>query len=70
MPLKTLLIDNYDSYTYNLFQLIAEVNGGVSNMAKQRRHARLQTSSSKPASGPGCLRKLHDSNQLVINEGG
>jgi hypothetical protein len=34
MPLKTLLIDNYDSYTYNLFQLIAEVNGGVLNMAK------------------------------------
>ena len=25
--LRTLLIDNYDSYTYNLFQLIAEVNG-------------------------------------------
>jgi para-aminobenzoate synthetase len=24
---KTLLIDNYDSYTYNLFQLIAQVNG-------------------------------------------
>jgi para-aminobenzoate synthetase len=24
---RTLLIDNYDSYTYNLFQLIAEVNG-------------------------------------------
>ena len=24
---KTLLIDNYDSYTYNLFQLITEVNG-------------------------------------------
>jgi para-aminobenzoate synthetase len=24
---KTLLIDNYDSYTYNLFQLVAEVNG-------------------------------------------
>jgi para-aminobenzoate synthetase len=23
----TLLIDNYDSYTYNLFQLLAEVNG-------------------------------------------
>ena len=30
MGLKTLLIDNYDSYTYNLFQLIAEVNGGRS----------------------------------------
>lgn len=28
MALKTLLIDNYDSYTYNLFQLISEVNGG------------------------------------------
>lgn len=26
-PLKTLLIDNYDSFTYNLFQLLAEVNG-------------------------------------------
>ncbi|MEV6848431.1 aminodeoxychorismate synthase component I [Actinoplanes sp. NPDC051411] len=25
--MQTLLIDNYDSYTYNLFQLIAEVNG-------------------------------------------
>ncbi|DBA94765.1 TPA: hypothetical protein ACH3X1_002311 [Trebouxia sp. C0004] len=29
MPLRTLLIDNYDSYTYNLFQLIAEVHGVV-----------------------------------------
>lgn len=26
--IRTLLLDNYDSYTYNLFQLIAEVNGG------------------------------------------
>ena len=25
-PLRTLLIDNYDSFTYNLFQLLAEVN--------------------------------------------
>ncbi len=28
MGVRALLIDNYDSYTYNLFQLIAEVNGG------------------------------------------
>ena len=28
MALKALLIDNYDSYAYNLFQLMSEVNGG------------------------------------------
>ena len=33
VPIKTLLIDNYDSYTYNLFQLIADVNGGVCSVA-------------------------------------
>jgi anthranilate/para-aminobenzoate synthase component II len=26
--LRTLLLDNYDSYTFNLFQLLAHVNGG------------------------------------------
>lgn len=27
--MRTLLVDNYDSYTYNLYQLIARVNGGA-----------------------------------------
>ena len=26
--MKVLLIDNYDSYAYNLYQLIAQVTGG------------------------------------------
>lgn len=27
MPVHTLLIDNYDSFTYNLYDLLARVNG-------------------------------------------
>jgi para-aminobenzoate synthetase len=28
-PMRSLLLDNYDSYTYNLYQLISEACGGV-----------------------------------------
>jgi para-aminobenzoate synthetase len=35
--LKTLLIDNYDSFTYNLFQLLAEVNGEEPDVVRNDR---------------------------------
>ena len=32
--MKTLLIDNYDSFTYNLFQYLSEINGGNTIVTK------------------------------------
>ena len=50
-PLRTLLIDNHDSYTYNLYQVLALVNGVppvvVPNDAYDRWAARVGGTSSK-----------------------
>lgn len=37
--IRTLLIDNYDSYTYNLFQLLAQVNGAVPEVVRNDERA-------------------------------
>ncbi|MEU5160245.1 aminodeoxychorismate synthase component I [Streptomyces sp. NPDC020875] len=56
--MRTLLIDNYDSYTYNLFQLIAEVNDAepvvMTNDAPQARDLDLSAFDNVVISpGPG-----------------
>jgi para-aminobenzoate synthetase len=56
--LKTLLIDNYDSFTYNLFQLLAEANGDEpvvvrNDAAEWSELARLEFDNVVISPGPG-----------------
>src|SRR3954471_22506937 len=57
--MRTLLIDNYDSYTFNLFHLLGEVNGGeepivVRNDEKTwEQLARLRPDNVVVSPGPG-----------------
>jgi para-aminobenzoate synthetase len=56
--MKTLLIDNYDSFTYNLFQLLAEANGDEpivvrNDEASWEELARLEFDNIVISPGPG-----------------
>ncbi|MCG7208600.1 aminodeoxychorismate synthase component I [Streptomyces arenae] len=54
--MKTLLIDNYDSYTYNLFQLISEVNGEEPVVVRND-------------DGDGALPRLAEFDNVVVSPG-
>ncbi len=62
--MKTLLIDNYDSFTYNLFQLLAEVNGEeplvVRNDASWDELSRLEFDNVVLSPGPGRPERADD----------
>jgi para-aminobenzoate synthetase len=63
--MKTLLIDNYDSFTYNLFQLLAEANGDEplvvrNDEATWEQLARLAFDNVVVSPGPGRPERAED----------
>jgi para-aminobenzoate synthetase len=63
--MRTLLIDNYDSFTYNLFQLLAEVNGSEplvvrNDEASWDDRARLEFDNVVISPGPGRPEQARD----------
>jgi para-aminobenzoate synthetase len=62
---KTLIVDNYDSYTFNLYQLIAEVNGTLplvirNNQMKWEELKQLAFDNIVISPGPGHPKKSKD----------
>ncbi len=78
--MKTLLIDNYDSFTYNLFQLLAEANGEppivVRNDVAWEQFERLEFDNIVVSPGPGspdhdgdfgvCARAIRDARAPLL----
>ncbi|HEX3269294.1 MAG TPA: aminodeoxychorismate synthase component I [Ktedonobacterales bacterium] len=63
--MKTLLIDNYDSYTFNLYQLLAEINGDEPLVVRNdecdwAELARLPVENIVISPGPGTAEKRED----------
>ena len=63
--MRTLIVDNYDSYTFNLFQLIAEVNGQEPLVVRNdelswRQLARLPVDNIVISPGPGTPARASD----------
>jgi para-aminobenzoate synthetase len=49
--MRTLLIDNYDSYTFNLFDLLGDVNGSEPVVARGDELSWEELASSVPTTG-------------------
>jgi anthranilate synthase/aminodeoxychorismate synthase-like glutamine amidotransferase len=63
--MRTLLIDNYDSFTYNLYQLLAEANGAEpivvrNDEASWEELARLEFDNVVLSPGPGRPERVRD----------